>query len=392
MKHDFDEVVDRKGTYSTQWDYIQDRFGEHDLLPFSISDTDFRMPIEIQTALAQFNQLGIYGYTRWNHADFKHSIVDHMQRRTGVAADAEWVIYSPSVMYTISLLIRELCGEHNRVLTFTPMYDSFYRVVQNNGCALIESQLLIKKGHYEIDFADLAAKLTSVDVFLLCSPHNPTGRLWTQGELQKIVDLCQANGVKIISDEIHADINLSERAHVPILKFYAQYQNLFLVSSASKMFNTPGLIGSYALIPDTDVRLRLNEIMHDRDFVSSASTLGMLATMVGYNQCDYYIEELSAYIKQNLAVVEKFIAEKLPEFAYQKSEATYLAWIDCTQMPWTMAELQKALVKVGKVGIMNGAIYGDANYLRMNCGAPLSKIEAGLSRIELAVESLRAQN
>ncbi|GAB2027608.1 MalY/PatB family protein [Lactovum odontotermitis] len=391
MTYNFDEIIDRKGTFSTQWDYIQDRFGVADLLPFSISDTDFRIPYEVQAAIAEFNELGIYGYTRWNHETFKDAICGHFKRRMDLELNPEEIVYSPSVLYTISILLRELATNRKTVLTFTPMYDSFYMVIEENGLQRLDSPLLEHDGHFEIDFADLEEKMQQSDVFLLCSPHNPTGRLWTYDELEKIVGLCQKYQVQLISDEIHMDINLTTRPHLPILTFYPRYQNMYLISSASKTFNTPGLIGSYAFIPDGKTRERFLSVQKCRDFLNSASTLGMLATVTAYNQSENYIDALIPYIDQNLTYVEKFIQENIPEFRYKKAEATYLAWIDCREMPWSMDALQEALVKIGKVGIMNGKIYGEERYLRMNCGAPLSKIKAGLDAVLASVQYLRSR-
>jgi len=392
MTYNFDEIVNRSNTYSTQWDYIEDRFGEKDLLPFSISDTDFKIPDEIQKTIAQFNTLGIYGYTRWNHHDFKGAVVNHFEKRMGVKFSEEAVVYSPSVMYTVSILLRELSQNKKNVLTFSPMYDSFYQVVEENELVLIESKLECNNGYFTIDFEDFEAKLNKVDTFLLCSPHNPTGRLWTHEELKRMVELCKEYDVAIVSDEIHMDMNLTNRKHIPILVFKEVYSKLFLVSSASKTFNTPGLVGSFALLPDKQVRERFLTIQKCRDFLNSASTLGMMATMTAYNECGNYIDEMCTYIDKNLSYVESFINTYIPELHYKKAEATYLAWIDCRKMPFTMSELQEILVQECKIGIMNGKIYGSENYLRMNCGAPFSKIEEGMNRLLKAFEILRAKN
>jgi cystathionine beta-lyase len=391
MTYNFDEIIDRKGTYSTQWDYIQDRFGVSDLLPFSISDTDFRIPYEVQDAIAKFNELGIYGYTRWNHDTFKNAICHHFKARMDIALNPDDIVYSPSVLYTISILLRELAVRHKSVLTFAPMYDSFYMLAEENNLQLIESELQPQNGRFEIDFADLNHKMAQADVFLLCSPQNPTGRLWTYEELERIVVLCRKYQVKLISDEIHMDMNLTDRRHIPILTFFDLYSEMYLISSASKTFNTPGLIGSYAVIPNEALRERFLTIQKRRDFLNSASVLGMLATVTAYNESEDYINELIPYISRNLDYVETFVQEKIPEFKFKKAEATYLAWIDCREMPWSMNELQAAFVNIGKIGVMSGKIYGNERYLRMNCGAPLSKIQAGLDAMLKSINFLREQ-
>ncbi|MFD2729396.1 MalY/PatB family protein [Enterococcus camelliae] len=388
--HNFDEIVNRKHTYSTQWDYIADRFGKSDLLPFSISDTDFKMPAEVQIAIAKFNELGIYGYTRWNHDQFKSAIANHYLHRFGITVDQETIIYSPSVMYSVSILLRELALKKKAILTFTPMYDSFFQVIEENSLKLVQTELVNDgTGTFEIDFQDFEKKVKEVDVFLLCSPHNPTGRLWTNEELSRIVHLCKKENVAIVSDEIHMDINLTKRKHIPILAFLPEYKNMYLVTSASKTFNTPGLGGSYGFIPNQIIRERFLTVQKKRDFLNSASTLGIIATMAAYNECEKYIDEMCQYVRLNLITVEQFIKEHIPEIEYHLSDATYLAWIDCRRMSYTMDELQDALINVGKVGIMDGKIYGGNRYLRMNCGCPLEKVKQGLQGMDKAFEYLR---
>jgi len=177
MQYDFDHIIDRKGTYSTQWDYIADRFGRDDILPFSISDTDFPVPQAVQTALTKRMQHPIYGYTRWNHADYKNSIVDWFKRRDQVTIDPDWICYSPSVVWSIGTMIRlkSLSGE--AVATFTPMYDAFYGVIEQNDRLLVPVRLAAADAGYEIDWDSLETVLAQpqVKIFLLTNPHNPTG-------------------------------------------------------------------------------------------------------------------------------------------------------------------------------------------------------------------------
>ena len=208
MKYDFDEVIERRGTYCTQWDYIEDRFGEKDLLPFSISDTDFRIPKPISDTIQKVAQHEIYGYTRWNHHDFKGSITGYFQRRFQCRMEEDWILYSPSVMYSVSLLIRLLSKPKDRILSLNPMYDSFFTVIEDQERILISHDLVHGKHDFEIDFDKFEEDIKGCSIFLLCSPHNPTGRLWSPAELQTMVSICKSHGTAIISDEIHMDMQL----------------------------------------------------------------------------------------------------------------------------------------------------------------------------------------
>ena len=309
MKYDFNEVHNRLGTYCTQWDYIQDRFNKKDLIPFSISDTDFIIPKPITEKIFEVAHHQIYGYTRWNHHDFKSSITGYFERRHHTHIEEDWILYSPTVMYSVSLLIRLLSQPHDKVLTFEPMYDSFYTVIQDNDRQLVAHRLISKDGTFEIDFDLFEKQVQECQLLLLCSPHNPTGRIWTKEEMDQIIKICKKDQVKIISDEIHIDIQLRDRKHIPLLSYIHEYDELYTAASSSKTFNTPGLIGSYLMIPNEEVREKF--LMHTRrkDFLNSVSIFGMYATMIGYTQCDDYIDQLNDYIKENMKIVEEFIKD-----------------------------------------------------------------------------------
>ncbi|WP_347462239.1 aminotransferase class I/II-fold pyridoxal phosphate-dependent enzyme [Clostridium intestinale] len=208
--------------------------------------------------------------------------------------------------------------------------------------------------------------------------------------MEHIIKSCKKYGVKIISDEIHMDIILGENKHTPILKYINEYDHLYLVSSASKTLNTPGLIGSYSIIPSEEIREKFLLQTRKKDFLNSVSIFGMYATMVGYRECDDYIDQLVEYIKENTIIVEEFIKKELPQLKYKPAEGTYLAWIDGRELPLTKEEIQYALVNEGKVGIMPGETYGDngAKYLRLNCGCPKEKLIEGLWRLKKGIEYL----
>lgn len=390
MHYDFDEVHNRLGTYCTQWDYIEDRFNKKDLIPFSISDTDFIIPKPITKKIHEVADHQIYGYTRWNHHDFKSSITTYFKRRFDTDMEEDWILYSPSVMYSVSLIIRLLSQPHDKVLTMNPMYDAFINVIKENDRELLSHHLIKEKGTFKIDFDVFEKQAQESALLLLCSPHNPTGRIWSDEEMHRMIEICKKYQVKIISDEIHMDIRIKDAKHHPLMKYYGEYKDIFTASSSSKTLNTPGLIGSYVIIPDEKIRDEFLGVTRRRDFLNSASIFGMYATMIGYTECDDYIDQLNEYIRGNMELVENFIRDELKDFKFQRPEATYLAWIDARDVPFTSDEIQDALVNVGGVAIMKGEIYGEngAKYLRMNLGCPRSKIEEGLKRFKKAMDYL----
>ncbi|WP_342504737.1 MalY/PatB family protein [Sporosarcina sp. FSL K6-2383] len=391
----FDEVIDRQGTFCTQWDYIEDRFGEKGLLPFSISDMDFRSPEAILVALEARLRHGVFGYTRWNHDDYKKSIRSWYQRRFSSTIQEEWIIYSPSVIYSISKMIGLLTDEMDHIVIQTPAYDAFYKTIQDNNRIISRNELIYQDGQYSIDFIDLADKLShsKAKVLLLCSPHNPSGRVWTRAELEKIVQLCNQYNVYIISDEIHMDIIHGGNSHIPITDAAIDVSKVCICTSASKTFNIPGLGGSYLLTPDEQIRKEFLLALKNKDGLSSASVLGLTATMTAYNDCEDWVDELVSYLHVNLQTIQDFLVEHLPTLHLTIPDSTYLAWIDVSQLPYSSEQLQAALVHHGKVAIMSGDTYGDEgkHFIRMNVGCPRSKVVEGLQRLKKAIEYLEQQ-
>ncbi|WP_086315217.1 cystathione beta-lyase [Enterococcus sp. 7F3_DIV0205] len=394
-KIDFDKIVERTGTFCTQWDYIADRFGQADLLPFTVSDTDFAVPKEILETLQERISHPVFGYTRWNHSSFKESIQKWYRTRFDYLLNPEWIVYSPSVIYSISKLIelKSEIGDH--IVIQTPAYDAFFKMIEAHNRTLVETNLLYQNNQYTIDFNDLEIKLKHPDckIFLLCSPHNPTGRVWTKEELAHIIFLCEKYNVFLVSDEIHMDILRNGQQHTPILKDAKDPNNLALCTSASKTFNTPGLVASYLMIPDFELREKFLMLLKNRDGLSSTSIFGMLSTITAYNQCGAWLDQLNDYVDQNVQLTETFIQAFLPELTVVSSQATYLLWIDCSQLPFSMEEIQKALVYHGKVAIMSGATYGQSgtSFLRLNIGCSKDKLLEGLNRLRKSILFLKTK-
>ncbi len=387
MRYDFDRVINRMGTYSTQWDYAADRFGRSDVLPFSISDADFAVPDEVMDALRARMEHPIFGYTRWNHADYKGSVADWFARDGVSHVDMDWVVYSPSVIFSAASIIRLVSGPGDAVVTLTPMYDAFYGLIQGNGREFVTVGQASAMDGYDLDWdaLELALSRPEAKVMLLTNPHNPTGKVFTADELARIAKLCQANGVFLISDDIHRDIILGGVPYTPVTNVTCE--GVALLCSASKTFNTPGLIGSYALIPGADLREKFLFELKQKNALSSVSILGMTAQIEAYRLCSDYVDELVCYIRDNMRALKGFLDANLPEIRFEVPEGTYLAWMDASDLGMNAAELQRRLVEVGHVGIMSGETYGGYGYLRMNVACPRSKVERGMERMLRGIRS-----
>lgn len=388
----FRKTRSRYGTYSTQWDYVQDRFGEKELLPFSISDTDFMIPEGTINVLAESVKRGFFGYTRWNHLDYKKSIQRWFQQEFTCGLEAEWVVYSPSVIYSLSVCMQLLSQAGEKIMTFTPCYDAFFNCISENQRELIAFSLTNHEERFSIDFAALEKVFATERpaIFLLCNPHNPTGRVFSEEELTSLIQLCNQYQVAIISDEIHMDVRRPGKKHLPILTFIDQIDvPVVLLSSASKTFNSPGLGGSYALFPEVALREKFLRVLKGRDGLSSIPYPALLATMDCYNNQKKWVEELNQTIDENLLELKRILAED-PRIHFEIPEATYLGWIDIKELPFSMDDLQTVLVKQEKVAIMKGETYGPEgkDYLRFNLGAPREKIVDGANRLMRAISYL----
>jgi cystathionine beta-lyase len=383
----FDEPINRKGTHCTQWDYVEDRFGEKNLLPFTISDTDFKVPAAVEAALIKRMQHPVFGYTRWNHNEFKQAVCKWYSERFKSRIDSDWLVYSPSVMYSIKLLVTLLSNPGDGIIIQTPAYDAFYKMIKENKRKIVPNALIYDANSYRIDFEELTRLMAQPEnkFLLLCSPHNPTGRVWQKDELQRMIELARIHDVFIISDEIHMDIVRKGQRHQPIIELLQK--NVALVTSGSKTFNFPGLIYSYGIIPDSKLRDRFLTQLKEADGLSSTSIFGMTATIAAYDNESKWVDQLNDYLDDNIAYVIAYLQEYHPELVVTKSEATYLMWIDCTALDLTMVELQQRMIRKGKVAIMSGEIYGNEgrNFLRLNVGCSREKLIDGLNRFTLSL-------
>ena len=387
----FDEIKDRRGTYCTQWDYVKDRFGKEGLLPFTISDMDLESPEEIAEALVKRINHKIFGYSRWNHDDFKNSIESWYKKRFSCEINKDWIVYSPSVIYAVSKFVEMKSEKGDGVLINTPGYDGFFKMILGNERRIISSPLKNINGKYEIDFEDFEKKCREAKIFLLCSPHNPVGKVWTEEELIKIIEICKKNNVFIISDEIHMDIVYNKK-HIPIVSLGKDYlENIVLCTSASKTFNIPAFTGSYLFIPSEKNREDFLKILKERDALSSPSILAVIATMTAYNECEYWVDELIKYTENNIRFVKEYLKKNIPELFCEIPDGSYFAWIDFSKLGISSEEFQKYLIDIGEVAVMPGLTYGEEGryFLRLNVACSIKKVKDGLERIKKSVDYIR---
>ncbi|EGU32603.1 protein MalY [Vibrio ichthyoenteri ATCC 700023] len=398
MSFDFSAPTDRLNTYSTQWDYVGDRFGCSDLLPFTISDMDFACAPCITNALQQRLDHGVFGYSRWNHTDFKHSICHWFSSQYQTELNPESLVYGPSVMYIISRLIQLWSNPGDGILYFDPAYDAFKPIIESADRIAIPSPLeavppsdpVSPHSHYQINWSLLEQQAADprCRLLLLCNPHNPTGKVWTKEELTRIADIAQRHDLKVISDDIHMDICFEPYTPWPKI---AKDHRWALVSSASKSFNVPALSGAYAAIGCEQTKHEYLNILKLTDGLSSPAILGVIATMTAYQEGAPWLIALKKYLRDNLEWVAKRLNAEFPELNICPPQGTYLAWIDLSPLNIDMDALQHALIHDHKIAIMRGDAYGPLgrNHLRFNVGCQRSKVDKGLNGLINAIHSLR---
>lgn len=380
----FDKVVDRHGTYSSQWDYTADRFGNEKVLPFSISDMDFPIPNGTKEILINTINHGIFGYTRWKNKDLLSAINLWYLKRFFVHIEDDWITYSPTVIFSLSEIIRIKSQRNDGILFFTPAYDGFFKVLHASDRKIYESKLQLKNDGFTIDEEDFEDKIQKVKILVFCSPHNPVGKVWSEKELNYITTMCEKYNVYIISDEIHMDM-IFEKKHLPMLK--QDYEKIVVITSATKTFNFPALQFSYLVSKDKKLINKFEINLKEKYSLSSCTILGMKATIDVYNNQEKYLQDLKNYIYENYQYLKKFLEENT-KLKVSKLEGTYLLWINAEDYSHDFEQLLDIFYNKVYVGIMDGKIYGEQYYLRMNIAASKTKINEGGKRIVAGIKLL----
>lgn len=387
---DFSTVVDRHGTWCTQWDYVADRFGAADLLPFTISDMDFATAPCITDALHQRINHGVLGYSRWKNDEFLAAVAHWFRQRFNSRIDKETIVYGPSVIYMVSELIRLWSKPGDGVVVHTPAYDAFYNAIGGNARQVVAVEMEKQAAGWQGNMAALEAALAKPEnkILLLCSPQNPTGKVWTLEELTHMAELCARYDVAVISDEIHMDMVWGTHRHTPWNT--VARGKWALLTSGSKSFNIPALTGAYGLIGDEESRTGYLSALKGRDGLSSPSVLALTAHIAAYQQGEPWLDALRRYLEENLLYIAQELNSAFPKLNWQPPEATYLAWIDLRPLNIDDRALQKVLIEQQKVAIMPGYTFGNEGngFVRLNAGCPRSKLEQGVQRLIAGINTL----
>ncbi len=386
MKYNFDEIIDRSGTSATKMESLPKGCPD-DALPLWVADMDFACAEPILKALHERIDKKIFGYTMYDTDECLGAVVNWYKKRYGWEEKKENLFFCGGIVSAYAVLLNLLTKEGEGVVIPRPIYYPFTMKANSNGRQIVDSPLIYADGNYTIDFDDLDKKMAEPNnkVLVFCSPHNPAGRVWTEEEIRKVVDICKKYDKWIICDEIHCDLLRCGMTFHPILKVAPDYADRIAVCTApSKTFNLAGMKTSNIVIHNKELQAAWKDLIGGKLSMNGAGTLGLTAMIAAYNEGEEWLEQLKEYLDGNFAYIDAFLKEHLPKAHMVPSEGTYLAWIDFNGYVDGDAEkLEEIMQKKARVALDEGYIFGDAGrgFERINIATPRSVVEDCMDRI-----------
>jgi len=381
---DFDHEINREGSNSVKYDGRQAMFGKNDVIPVWVADMDFAAPPAVTRALTQRATHPIYGYTLFPESLYD-SLIDWMQRRHRWSIQRDWIVMCPGVVPSINAAVIAFTQPGESVIIQPPVYFPFFSAVTQTGRKLIQNPLLLENGFYAIDFDHLEQCAREAHLLLLCSPHNPVGRVWHSEELKRLLQIAEQHDLIIFSDEIHADLIYPGNRHHTLAAFSGHSEKIITAVAPSKTFNIPGLNLSALIIPDKSIRNAITQVFNNLH-VSASNPFSTTAFETAYREGEAWLEALLVYLRDTRDSVETFLTEHLPEIKVIKAEGTYLLWLDCRALNMTDAQLKHFFISEAGVGMSPGTLFGTegSGFMRLNIGAPRQTVLGVLERIRQA--------
>jgi cystathionine beta-lyase len=403
MNYSFEREIERQGMNAVKWEFVPgggdllqwqhtDRFlGEDRILPMWVADMDFRCPEPVVDALVARARHGIYGYSAPTEA-FYQAAVNWMARRHGWHIQPGWICTTPGVVPALNMLVRTFVAAGDSVLIQTPVYYPFFGAIKNNGAEIVANPLVYANGRYQMDLVDLEDKVKDprVKMAILCSPHNPVGRVWSQEELRRFGEICLENDVLVVSDEIHGDIIYRGHQFTPFATISPDFAARSIVCTApTKTFNLAGLQTSCIVIADETMRIRFQRTLQSNGLFG-IGPFGAVALQAAYDHGEPWLEQVLSYLAGNFDYLEAYIAENIPQIDVVRPEGTYLVWLDCRRLGLNKEELQRLMLDEARVYLEDGDIFGPEGegFQRMNIACPRAILAEALDRIRAAAAEL----
>lgn len=381
-KYNFDKVIERRGTNSYKWDTLKE--GE---LPMWVADMDFEVAPEIKETIVNRASHGVFGYSI-TPKEWGESYVSWWKNRHDFEIEEKWLTFTTGVIPILSSCVRKLTTPAEKVLIQTPVYNMFFNSVINNGRRILDNPLKYEGGQYTIDWEDLEEKLSDKEctLMILCNPHNPVGKIWSRDELVRIANLCKANGVLVISDEIHCDITDPGVSYIPFASVNETAKEISVTAIApTKCFNLAGIQSAATMVPEKHLRDRVIRALNT-DEVAETNVFGAEVAVAAFTKGGEWLDEFREYIYGNKQLVCEFIKENMPDIYVVPGQATYLLWLDISKVSDNATEYCNHIRETSGLVLSDGSVYGEngKTFLRMNIAAPKSLVEDGLNRLLLS--------
>ncbi len=389
MKYDFDQVIDRTNNRSSKYDERIKKFGTMDVIPLWVADMDFKTAQPIIDAVKAKAEEGIWGYTSRPDSYFE-AICNWQERRNGWKIDRSLVSWALGVVPAMAAILQVFTDPGDKVLIQTPVYSEFYDITEALGREVVENQLAEKDGAWSIDWEDFEEKVKEVKIFLLCSPHNPLGIVWTPEQLKRMAEICMANHVLLVSDEIHSDLIFHGKKHTPTAVVSDEIGK-YVISciSGTKTFNLAGLQASTTVFPNAEMKARYDKFWSSMD-IHRNNAFSSVAMEAAFNEGEEWLEQLLVYIDGNFQFVKEYCEKHIPQIKVNVPDATYLMWLDCRELGMSNEELKTFMIEKAKIGLNEGYTFGRSltGYMRLNAACPRSILEKAMKQLEEAVKAL----
>ena len=391
MERDFDKVINRRGTNCAKYDFAKEYGKPEGLLPLWVADMDIQAPKAVTEMLEELSRFGIFGYSDTDDKYFK-AVHDWDKERFDWEVNPEWLVKTPGVVFAVATAVRALTEPGDGVMIQQPVYYPFGNVIRDNDRKVVNCPLVLENGTYRMDFEDFEEKLKSgqVKLFILCSPHNPVGRVWTEDELRKVGELCLQYKVPVVSDEIHCDFTYPGYKHHIFAALDERFEdNCVICTAPSKTFNLAGLQASNLFIPNQEIRRKVRRAIKKTGY-GGLNQMGIAACQAAYEGGAQWLDELKAYLKENLDFLRSFVENRLPGVELIEPQGTYLVWLDLRKLGMNPQQQDDFIVNTAGLWLDTGTMFGEegAGFERINIACPRKTLTEALERLEKALNTL----
>ena len=390
MKYNFDEIIERRNTNCIKWDSAERTYGDKDIIPLWISDMDFKVPQEVVDAIKERADHGVFGYTRRSKESYE-AVIGWMKRRYNWDIKKEWIKFAPGVVPGLNIIVEAYTKPGDEIIIQTPVYHPFYSIVKNNGCQIVENPLKSVKGRYEMDFDNLKKVISKkTKMIILCSPHNPVGRVWTREELVQLGNIALENNLLVVVDEIHGDLVYKPNVHTVFASISEEFaDNSIICTAPNKTFNIAALKTANIIIKNKKLRDQYT-LQFEKAFLEGPTVLGDVAQTAAYTHGEQWYEEMMEYLTENLEFTINFFKTRIPKIKVLRPEGTYLLWLDCSALHMNNEDLNDFFIKKCKVWFNNGESFGKAgtNFVRLNIATSRRVLREAYERIEREINIL----